>query len=196
MAGLAAGSKLTAVPEVLVAVPVVVVGASLWLFLRRRDRAAGKQVFAGAIIFAATGLLCFSPWLLRNQAWAHNPVFPELMPILGHGDFNDRQVQRWKAAHEPRPDQQTFAARVDAFRKAVIGVRVGPSVKFSIETDAWQFGYLLLPVSLIAFGLSIRRPQSWCLMQALLLMLTVFWLGFTHLQGKIFSFWRHRWRRC
>jgi hypothetical protein len=49
----------------------------------------------------------------------------------------------------------------------------------------WQFGYLLLPMGLVALALSIRRPIAWQLF-GLLALLTVFWLFFTHLQGRFF----------
>ena len=49
----------------------------------------------------------------------------------------------------------------------------------------WQFGYALLPLASIAFVLSIRQPQAWCL-GLLLGCLTFFWLCFTHLQPRFF----------
>lgn len=171
MAGLAAGSKLTAVPEILVAVPVVAGAAALWLGISRREPAEGRGRWTGILLFCLAGLLCFSPWLLRNLAWAKNPVFPELMPMLGKDHFNDAQVQRWEAAHKPPPAQRSFGGRAAALRDEVL--------------LGWQFGYLLLPLGVICLGLSLRRPQAWFLF-GLLLILTCFWLGFTHLQSRFF----------
>jgi hypothetical protein len=171
MAGFAAGSKLTGVPEVLVAVPVASGAAALWFMLSRRNSVEKRGQWRGIAVFCLAGLLSFSPWLLRNMAWAGNPVFPELMPVLGHGHFNAAQVDRWEKAHKPPVEQQSPRARLVALRDQV--------------ALGWQFGYLLLPLGLIAFVLSIRRPQAWFLF-GLLLILTVFWLGFTHLQARFF----------
>src|SRR6185437_12426979 len=128
MAGFAAGSKLTAVPEVLVAVPVVIGVMALWRMLvpsplpatsafesysgervrvrghspearnlpsgpspqpsppstgerEQETRPPGRTLrgadWLGVVIFVLFGLACFSPWMLRNMAWAENPVFPE-----------------------------------------------------------------------------------------------------------------------
>src|SRR6185437_7055240 len=61
----------------------------------------------GVVIFVLFGLACFSPWMLRNMAWAKNPVFPELMPLLGKDDFNSKLVHRWEMAHQAQPAEQS-----------------------------------------------------------------------------------------
>ena len=76
MAGFAAGSKLTAVPEVLVAIPIVAAAGGIWMWLGGRRKEADANLWGGIILFGLTGLLCFSPWLVRNMALgAHNPIF-------------------------------------------------------------------------------------------------------------------------
>lgn len=170
MAGFAAGSKLTAVPEVLLGVPLVfgAVAVAQRLF-GVRPRAA--RPFSQLLLFGIFGLLTFSPWLIRNALWTHNPLFPELMPLLGHGDFSPVQVERWERAHQAVAGQQSTLARVGAFwREIVLG---------------WQFGYFLLPAGVIGFLLSIRRWAAWPLL-GLLALLAGFWLFKTHLQARFF----------
>src|SRR5205814_6540115 len=112
-----------------------------------------------------------SPWLIRNQVWVGNPVYPEATGILGKGRFNDVQIERWHRAHSPQPAQRAISARLaEGGRQIVTG---------------WQFGYVLLPLGLLAIGLTWRRPGTWFL-AGMLVFLTVFWLEFTHLQGRFY----------
>ena len=215
MAGFAAGSKLTAVPEVLVAVPIMCLSAAVWMLawhglparvkmagIFQADRAtrtssASRQgldaratgsLLLGIAIFSLTGLLCFSPWLERNIAWAHNPVFPELMPLLGHDHFTSTQIQRFELAHKPPPEFQSQDARRNRFVDEIL---LGDQVKDAgiLMHTAWQFGYFLLPIGFIA-GIAVlplphRRPQALFLL-GLLFLLAVFWLEMTHLQSRFF----------
>lgn len=164
MAGLACGAKLTAVPEVLVAVALV----SMIVLIARR--ASMTRAVTAAVVFGICGLICFAPWLVRTGVWAGNPVFPEL-PELGHGYFSEVQVERWHHAHSPRPDQRSIAARLRAGWVEVAG--------------NWQFGFLLVPLAIVGGGIGRREPAVWFL-GAMLFLLSVFWLGFTHLQGRFF----------
>lgn len=158
MAGFACGVKLTAVPMLLLAVPAAVV-----LVTPRR--------IVGAVVFGIVGTIVFAPWLARNLAWAHNPVFPEAASGLGRAHFSPGQVERWQAAHSPPPDQRAVGARLVAGWRQVV--------------RNWQFGYVFLPLSLVAAALSWRSVQTRLLL-LLLLMLAAFWLGLTHLQGRFF----------
>ena len=164
MAGLACGAKLTAVPEVLAAVALVTGAVSI------ARRTSLPRAMAGVGVFGICGLICFAPWLIRTWIWAGNPVFPEL-PQLGHGYFSEVQVERWRHAHTARPDQHSVIAKLKAGWIEVAG--------------NWQFGFLLLPLALIGAGLGWREPNVWFLV-AMLFILAVFWLGFTHLQGRFF----------
>jgi len=176
-AGLACGSKLTAVPIVLIAIPIT---------LLPRWRAA--SIFLLACLFA------FAPWLTRNQVWAHNPLFPEAMSLFGRSHFSERQQQRWQKAHAPRPDQQSLLARLDAFwRQILIDWRYA-SVLLPLA---------LIAAALTAFSPSpgtpgegrgegrpsipekLRTPHSTALLK-LLLLLALFWLFATHLQSRFF----------
>lgn len=170
MAGLASGAKLTGVPMLLIAVAGVA-AVVMVLFRRRLPGNALAGAVAGPAVFVLTGLLVFSPWLIRNQVWAGNPVFPEAMPLLGRGHFSPVQVERWQRAHRPRDDQQSAAARVVELGKQVVG--------------DWRYGFVLLPLALVAAMPSYRRPAA-LLLFLLLVGLTVFWLAITHLQSRFF----------
>jgi 4-amino-4-deoxy-L-arabinose transferase-like glycosyltransferase len=170
MAGFAAGSKLTAVPEVLAAIPLVI--ACLVLSkTAKKQWGARPQVALGIAVFCLMGFLTFSPWLIRNIVWTRNPIFPELMPVLGRGDLTTTQMERWDMSLKPPPTERSIHARL---KKLFTDVLIG-----------WQFGYVILPLGLIALGMTMRRPEIWFLF-GLLLILTVFWLSMTHLQARFF----------
>ncbi|MDB5301463.1 MAG: hypothetical protein JWO87_3126 [Phycisphaerales bacterium] len=239
MAGFACGTKLTAVPEVLLFVPICTMGVVVWRMFRRRGAgkvgaadssatdegsepgragpvgpkvrlnstpqytgegreerasgptgaarpgseraafpqralhpgAAGRHVWTGIFLFLLMGSLCFAPWLVRNAVWAGNPVFPEAMPLLGSGHFSPDQVQRFEHAHKAAEAMRSPRARLRALWNETVA--------------GWQFGYLLLPLGIAGLAFSIWRPDSWFL-AGMLLLLTVFWTGFTHLQGRFF----------
>jgi hypothetical protein len=175
-AGLACGSKLTAVPEVLLALPFAFL---LTLIPGSDDRppASRSWLVASAAIFVVVGMIVLSPWLLRNTAWTGNPVFPEAANLLGRGHFTAEQVLRWQQAHHATPDQHGALARLKALIEQV-GILHGPS-------DV-TFGYalpMLLPLLLIAWIKDRRQPAAaMCLFAAFAVL--AFWLGFTHLQGR------------
>jgi hypothetical protein len=167
MAGLACGVKLTAVPEVLLAIAVV--SLVLLTFSGAGSTQSLLRRVAGPFAFGLAGLLCFSPWLIRTYAWSGNPVFPELAPVLGHGDFSQVQVERWQRAHAAQPAQKPLSARFHA---------LGTELLWS-----WQYGFLLFPLALLSIAWNWRDPDVWFL-GAMLFLLAVFWLGFTHLQSR------------
>jgi hypothetical protein len=169
MAGLACGVKLTAVPEVLLAIALV--SLTLLILSGAREKRPPGRLISGPIAFGLAGLLTFAPWLIRTWWWSGNPVFPELPSLLGKGDFSDVQVERWHRAHTAQPSQRPILARLHA---------AGTDIVWS-----WQYGYLLLPLALAAVVLNHRDPDVWFL-GALLFFLAVFWLGFTHLQSRFF----------
>lgn len=213
MAGLACGTKLTALPEVLIGVPVVSALALLARRLRnhrddgRDDRLAaglarrdagekaptspdgpgpGWSDLLGPIVwFPLVGSLLFAPWLVRNAAWTGNPVFPEGTGVFGGGHFSDVQVERWRHAHSPRPDQKPLLHFV---RDPATGDRVAQgrlAEGWRQVLGSWQFGYALVPLGVLAAVLARRRPATPFLVGVLLL-LTLFWFGFTHLQGRFY----------
>jgi hypothetical protein len=158
MAGFACGVKLTAVPMLLAAVPVAVVVA----FPRHVVHLAA-YVLVGSVVFA--------PWALRNLAWTGNPVFPEGMRLLGPAHFSPTQVERWERAHSPREDQRSVPVRLRAVGTEVVG--------------NWRFGYVALPLGLVALGFGVRERRVRVL-AVLLVLFVLFWVSLTHLQGRFF----------
>jgi hypothetical protein len=158
MAGLACGVKLTAVAMVLAVVPIAIVAIN-----------PSKKAIRSAAIFVIAGLIAFSPWLVRNAVWAGNPVFPELMTVLGRGDFNPTQVQRWNDAHGPRADQRSIEKRIGAMGVQIFG--------------DWRYGFVILPLGVIAAALS-RKRQETRLLFCVLVLNAIIWIAFTHLEGR------------
>jgi hypothetical protein len=222
MAGFACGTKLTAVPEVLVALTIAIGALLLWTRNRsqkfrnatpspgtpgegrgegdferqraRRSKSPSPQPSPGvpgeggnnatafrradwwmaircALIFAGAGLLTFSPWLVRNERWAGNPIFPEATRFLGPGNFTPVQIERWNRAHSARPDQQHLSARLHAGATEIL--------------ESWQYGYFLIPLALLGVFLTWRRRLT-ILLAGMLLATALFWLFATHLQGRFF----------
>ena len=162
MAGFACGCKLTGIPILIVGVPLAM------LFIAGK----GEKSLALRIgLFILAAIITLSPWLIRNQLWTGNPLFPEAMTLLGKAHFTEAQVERWEAAHKPREDQQSLLPRFKAGWEQVIA--------------DWRYGYLLLPLSLIAVGMTIRQRKTRFLL-VLLAILIIFWLFFTHLQSRFF----------
>lgn len=155
MAGLACGCKLTAVPILLVGVPLV------GLVLRRFS-------IRECVKFFAVGLIVFSPWLIRNQVWAGNPVFPEVAKMLGQGHFTDAQVARWESAHQPA---MGISPRITAVGSQVLG--------------NWRWGFVIVPLGLAAIALGRQRVVVRFLSLLLLIQFS-FWFGLTHVQGRFF----------
>jgi hypothetical protein len=165
MAGFACGVKLTAGPLLLVGLPLALLAGGVAI------RPMLKVGIAAAMIFIV-GLIVFAPWALRTYAWSGgNPVFPEANAVFKSDRFTDAQNQRWKEAHAPLPTQKWVGPRLRA-------------AKDQIFTD-WRYGFLFLPVAIIAMLVGRGRPEMWML-GALALLTSVFWIAFTHLQGRFF----------
>ena len=164
-AGLACGTKITAVPMLLLAVPAVAAVAA-WTVVPRRPLLLGC---GGAVV---AGGLVLSPWLVRNAVWSHgNPIWPVGMSALGAGHFSPAQVERFRVAHSPTPDQQPPTARV--------------AVLWTDVLAHWQYGYVLLPAGIAAAAGRRRDRQTWVLVGTALVVLVV-WVGFTHLLARFF----------
>ena len=167
MAGLACGCKWSCVPMLLGILPMA------WLLcvtFRRRFFAAIKPL----AMFGLLAVIALSPWLLRNWRWTGNPVFPEAMNVLGKGYFSAGQVLRWQQAYLPPVGQRDVVHRVAA---------LGPQIFMD-----WRFGFLLFPATAMAIVGALRQRGQFDMPLCFLLTLTVgwliFWIGFTHLQGR------------
>jgi len=157
-AGFAAGVKLPMVPLLFVGLPIIVV------ILRRS--------FAGCILYVVTAALLFSPWLIRNWFWAHNPVFPELMNWLGHAHFTPVQVERWHLANElPDLRHRGVVGRLQAMREQVL--------------SDWRYGWFLLPMGFIAWLIGIAKEKSSAIALGILLLFQLaIWLFLSHVQSR------------
>lgn len=172
MAGLACGVKYTAVPLLLLALPLVYWSVEFTMQWRMGMNGRALLRLSGEVGgFVLAGLLVFSPWLIRNQIWTANPVFPEAMPLLGAGHFTPQQVERWQQAHSPRPDQRGIVARTQALVRQV-----------AID---WRYGWILWPMAIIALAFIAQRREIW-LLTAMLVVIALFWIGLTHLQSRFF----------
>jgi hypothetical protein len=161
MAGLACGSKLSICPVLLIGVPLAL--AALHRFDWRRSILA-------CIAYLLAAILLLSPWLLQDWTWSGNPVFPEGMSHLGKGHFSDVQVQRWQRANEmPDKNHRSPAGRLAAIWQQVL--RDG------------RYGFILFPLGCAALILSVHKRTTLYL-AVLLVIQTVFWLCFTHVQGR------------
>jgi hypothetical protein len=160
MAGAACGVKLTAAPMIVAAIPIAT--AMAW------RSAEINKLFIGLAVFVAASALVLSPWLIRNQLWAGNPLFPVAMEELGPGYFSADQVVRFRLAHSPRPEQKSLAARME--------------ILWSEAFVSSQFGYVLWPAALIAAVLAaMRRDRSTSMLSILAIIILAAWLGLTHL---------------
>ncbi len=179
LAGLACGVKYTAVPTILLLVPVVAIVvillnresqiSDLKSPIENRKSKIENRTLLRLAVFIACGAIVFSPWLIRNAIWTGNPVFPMAMRLLGRAHFDEVQVQRFERAHSVPPALAPLRARLGAAWKGIAA--------------HWQYGFVLLPAGLAAMIYLIR---SWE-MQFLLLLFgleLLFFLFFTHLQPR------------
>lgn len=156
-AGFASGVKLTAVPMLLIGIPLAT------LVARRFEwRSLATFVVAGALVF--------SPWLIRNAIYTKNPVFPEAMSVFGRAHFTADQQERYRRAHSPPDAQRSISARLK-------------SAWSQIAID-WRYGYTLLLAAPFAIALA-RTREAWFI-AALLAIFLIIWISFTHLQSRFY----------
>jgi hypothetical protein len=169
MAGLACGVKYTGVPSVLLVFPAAFV--VIWLLRRgsRMEDGGWRRVIVAALAFGLVGGMLFLPWAVRNWVWSGNPVFPMEMKLLGKGHFDAVQVERWDRAHRPPPDRASLGQRL--------------KMGWTEIAVSWQYGYVLLPLGLLAAWVRWRGPAT-ALLVLLLALQLAFWLFFTHLMGR------------
>jgi hypothetical protein len=154
MAGLACGVKITAVPMLLFAIPIAMLLTT-------------RKIFFSCVVFVVVGLLVLSPWLIRNLVWAGNPIFPVAMRTLGRAHFSDEQVERFDRAHSAKAD--SIGMRLKSVWSDVLAHR--------------QYGYILLPLAIVAAIVRWRDRETWLLL-IVGAIIFVTWIGFTHLQPR------------
>jgi hypothetical protein len=160
MAGFACGVKITAVPMLLIAVPIAMI------VVTRSAEFSIKRILIGCCGFGIAGLVVLLPWLMRNIAWSGNPLFPVGMSVLGKGHFTDQQVERFRIAHSPISAQKSLGSKLRILKNGVI--------------EHWQFGTIFFPVALVAIVMGWKDRHVWMLLICGLFVLIV-WIGFTHL---------------
>jgi hypothetical protein len=161
--GLAAGTKLTGVPMLLLGLPAAGVIAGGLHHL--------KKTTTISIVVVVAGSASLSPWLIRNTAWTGNPVFPLEMPLLGKAHFTDVQVERWERAHQPAAAHKAWSVRFD---RSIAQIALN-----------WRFAYIFFPLAIAGAALAWRRSDARAAILLILLMLA-FWLLTTHLMGRFF----------
>jgi hypothetical protein len=171
-AGFACGVKLTAGPMVVVAVflAAVVTRVVRQPASTADDTAGVAGRLKGPAVFLVASLVTFAPWLIRNQVWARNPVFPEAMETLGKAHFSDVQVERWRRAHSPVEADRPMLKRLAAAAQRI--------------AFDWRYGFVLLPAGIAA--LAWRRDRVAAFLGIVLAFQLFVWLAFTHLQGRFY----------
>jgi hypothetical protein len=170
LAAAACGSKLTAAG--FVAVPL---GLLLMTAVSRRH-------WLGPIAAGVTGAICLSPFLLRNWAYAGNPVFPFATELLGLGHWTAEQADVWMRGHVAGTG---FLERAGELWNQIIRYGLGPNPD---PAEPWSPQWSLLPW-LTAAGLllgstsSRLRGWSWRLAMVLAVQLS-FWLLLTHIKSR------------
>lgn len=161
MGGLACGAKLTGIAMVVGSLAVAAVAVARPM----------RRSFSLSMLFVVTAAVCSSPWWARDLAWAGNPVFPEATSVFGDASFSPSQVERWHAAHHLLGESGGAMARLRA--------------AFERVPMDWRYGYALLPAAMIALGINWRDRRAQFL-GAVLLLQSLFWVCFTHVQGRFF----------
>lgn len=171
LAGLAGGVKYTAVPMVLLLVPLAAaVAMGIAGFGLRRSVGA-------AVVGLVAGMLAVSPWLVRNAAWTGgNPVFPLATGVFGAGHFTQGQIDRYRAAHSVPSNLQPLGARAAAgVSRTLLDV---------------QFAYVLLPTGVLAAAgllLSARLRAVGVLLTLFVLGTVAIWFFATHLVPRFIT---------
>jgi len=166
MIGFACGCKLTAVPALLIALPVAALAAAALL------RALSARIAIACATSIVVALVVFAPWALRDMIATGNPVFPEAQETLGRAHFSPAQTERWiQANHLPNVKYRSTAGRMHELREQIF--------------FDWRYGLVLIPLAVVA-AVRGRRQLDSLLLFLLLLLLAVFWTGFTHLQSRFF----------
>ena len=93
------------------------------------------------------------------------------MNVFGRGHFTPEQQSRWERAHSPTAQQRPIGKRFVAFGREILG-------------DP-RYAFILVPAALIALFTIRWRPVG-LIAAGTLVALTIFWIGFTHLQSRFF----------
>jgi hypothetical protein len=98
VASLGVALGLTAVTKLALLPGIAVVGAIVLVALTRMPLRRGAAILALALGF----LLVVSPWWIRNVSLHGNPIYPQAIPLLGHG-VNVGALGGFDLEYVPRP---------------------------------------------------------------------------------------------
>lgn len=162
--GLAAATKYTGIPMLLVPAGVAIAAMAA----ARRDVRGGV---VGLVTFSIAAAVFIGPWLIRNIAWAGNPVFPLATGLFGDAGRGEVFVERWETAHAPGGE---------------VGHVLGRFLQEVLVSPNYAYGFLPLAITtgIVVFVLrkSDRRPTL--LLGAWLGVMLLVWLLATHLQSR------------
>ena len=171
IAAAACGSKLTAVGFVAVPLGLLLLGLShprRWLWI--------------AACAGVAGLVGLLPYLLRNWAYAGNPVFPFAGEWLGLAHWVPEQAEAWTRSHLPGA---SFGARLEALWNEILRYGLGSSPD---PAEPWRPQWSLLPwLALGGFVVAVRtgHRRSWAVRLIVVGGVQVlFWLLLTHLKSR------------
>ena len=193
LCGSATMAKLTAGP--LVALPVgLLMMSRLNHALRWRLPPSFRACGRSALIAALFGALALSPYLVRNQLWCQNPVFPFAPEQFGHGHWSKQLSDRWSEGHglDAAPLQGLAALgrqwMFNAGYGAIGGHKRAKGLSYDIARFHREGGVPVLWVAvLVSMALSLTGRAGRNAASGLLLVMLVqlsFWLAATHLQSR------------
>lgn len=144
MLGMAGACKPTAA---FMCGPAVLLAIISWVPDRSRMKFFGASLLGGSLASA--------PWLIRNEWYGGNPVFPYMTRILGIAHWDEGQVDRWMAEHNPPADLAANAARLFSDVGAM--------------HPQWSAFFVVAAAALVVLaGVPSARRACWPLMVALL----------------------------
>lgn len=163
LAGLSCGFKYTGL--VMVLAPLA--AATLVLFSSRVRRRLGI-----AALFAATGLITLSPWLIKNLVLTGNPVFPLANQYFKANPpgWGPQQTQMFDRGHQPASNEASLTGRVTLLWKNVLADR------------DQRFGPIVFALPAAAFIL--RRNRFSAAAALILACQLMVWMFATHLYAR------------
>lgn len=169
-AGLAGGTKYTALALVVAALGLA------WLVAARGPVTA--RLRRGAI-YAIGAAIAFSPWLIRNELLAGNPVYPFAYRWFGGAAWSDEQDAQWARGHRVPEAMQGAAGRTRMLWNELLAA---PMFAPTLTWDGLRMG--LLPVlAIVVVGLAFRS-RAGVLLCIWLGLIVLIWAGATHMPGR------------
>ncbi len=171
VAATACGAKLTAAG--FVAVPL-----GLVMLLSVPPRRWRRQIIAAC----AAGLIVLLPYLVRNWAYAGNPIFPFATGVLGLGHWTQQQADIWNAGHTICGSaMHRLAEAWNQFLRYGIGPSPYPDEPWAPQ---WSILPWLTALGIAAGCASPRLRRITIQIAVVLIAQLAFWLIFTHIKSR------------